>query len=207
VIRLEPRDTPTTFTPHFAADFPADLMPPVVSALHTASAHIDVPGVTDYAVSVEYDPRTLVLGYATHWPGEARGAIWLGAAVRSYDVESVTLHETAHALGVRPHSDDRGDVMYAGIAPGEVKRVYTAGDDVLLRGAGLVVPPYPLKGEGEGEGERPPTAPVMPEEVYPYTEDSPYRGPLVRVGLWGGWADVPPRVAADWGLEFTPEGR
>jgi hypothetical protein len=179
-------------TPLFAAGFPADLVPPVVAALHTASVHVDVPGVEVYAVSVEYDPRTLVLGYATHWPGENRGAIWLGAAVRAYDIESVALHEAAHALGVRPHSDDRRDVMYAGIAPGEIKRVYTAGDDALLRGAGLVVP--------ERVSVAPPTAPQLPDEVYPYTEDSPYRGPLVRVALWGGWAHVPPRVAADWGL-------
>jgi hypothetical protein len=191
VLCLEPRDTPTTLLPVFSPDFPADLVPPVVAALHTASVHIDVPGVEVYAVSVEYDPRTLVLGYATHWPGEARGAIWLGAAVRSYDVESLTLHEAAHALGVRPHSDDRGDVMYAGIAPGEQKRAYTAGDDELLRGAGLVVP--------ERVSVAPPTVAQVADEVYPYTEDAPYRGPLVRVALWGGWADVPPRVAADWG--------
>jgi hypothetical protein len=199
VTPLEPRDTPTTFTPHFAADFPADLMPPVVSALRTASDHIDVPGVEVYAVSVEYDPRTPALAYGTNWPGEARGAIWLGAAVRAYDVESVALHETAHAAGVRLHSDDRGDVLYGGIAPGEVKRAYTAGDYALLRAAGLVVPPSPLK--GEGEGERPPTAPQLPDDPPAYTESHPYRGPLVRVACpWGpGWADVPPRIAAHWG--------
>jgi hypothetical protein len=192
VTPLEPRDTPTTFTPHFAADFPADLMPPVVSALRTASVHVDVPGVEVYAVSVEYDPRTPALAYGTNWPGEARGAIWLGAAVRAYDVESVALHETAHAAGVRLHSDDRRDVLYAGIAPGEQKRVYTAGDDVLLRGAGLVV--------SERVSVAPPTAPQLPD-VSPYTEAAPYVGPLVRVACpWGpGWADVPPRIAAHWG--------
>lgn len=199
MLTLEPRDTPTTFLPLFDAAFPADLIPPVQTAFDTASASLDVPGVSDYPVAVQYDPRTLVLGYGTYWPGESRGAIWLGAAVRAYDVESVALHEVGHAAGAMGHTGDRTDLMYVGLAPDEIKRAYTDGDAALFRGAGLVVI-EPAGGGVEGDARsRQGMKPHTPADL-PYTESHPYRGPLVRVALWGGWADVPPRVAADWGL-------
>jgi hypothetical protein len=193
---LEPRDTPTNLSLTFTGDWWTDARRAVAEAVAAeVSAKIDMPGHDVWRVELIAVPTYPLIAEATGTDGWGR--VWVGPAAAAYDLGTVLRHEVGtHALGVMAHGADPAGVAYGQLAPGEV-RTWQPSDDELLRAGGLIVVVPAAK------AAVPPTAPQMPEppaETPPYTEAAPYRGPLVRVGLWGGWADVPPRVAADWGL-------
>lgn len=193
---LEPRDCPTAITLAVGDDPLGWWTPPRVAVAESAaadlSARLDAPGYDTWRVELHSSTASPLIAQATGTDGW--GAVWVGPALAAgYDERTVLLHELGHTLGVG-HGDDPAGVMWPYIAAGEV-REWRASDDELATAAGLVVT-VPAE-------VPPPTAPVM-AEVYPYTESHPFRGPLMRVPCpWGpGWADVPPRVAAEWGGNF-----
>jgi hypothetical protein len=194
--RLEPRDTPTTLSLTFTGEWWTPARRAVAEAVAAeVSAKIDVPGYSEWAVELIAVPTYPLIAEATGTGGW--GKVWVGPATAAYDLGTVLRHEVGtHALGVMAHGTDPAGVAYGQLAPGEV-RTWRPSDDELLRAGGLIVV-VPA-----AEAEVPSTAAVLPDppaEAPPYTEADPYRGPLVRVGLWNGWADVPPRVAELWGL-------
>lgn len=151
-------------------------------ATEPLAALVSRPDVPSLTVRVEPDPQPEALADGTPytWPGGGR--IRFDTASPQWgtlaSVAAVTQHELLHVLGVLGHSD--------------------AGDSL--------VNPYPLAvprgrfGEGDvRELESLGWTVTLPPEL-PYTEDRPYRGPLVTVTVpWGdGWAKVPPKVAEQW---------
>jgi hypothetical protein len=62
-----------------------------------------------------------------------------------YDFSTVVLHELIHMLSVNTHSDDKTEVMYKGLKPGETRRVIQQSDKDLLKKAGydLRIAPEP----------------------------------------------------------------
>lgn len=196
LLPLDPRDTPTTLTLSVGDDPLGWWSPGNLAVADSAAAELsdrlDVPGHDVWRVELHSSTAAPLIAQATGVDGG--GVVWVGPAVATVDQYTVMLHELAHTLGMRDHGTDPAGVLWPYIAPGEV-RTWQASDDGLARAAGLVVVPA----EGFDAVRTP--SPELSEEVYPYTESSPYRGPLVRVACpWGpGWALVPPRVAEAWG--------
>lgn len=185
VTPLEPRESPVLidwlFDPDPWVQAHAGVIREAVEPLAAVVSRPDVPTLT---VRVEPDPQPGALADATPYTWDDGGRIrfdtaavqWAGVA----SVAAVAQHEFLHVLGVLGHSDEPDSLVnpYPLRAP---RNTPSAGDVRELESLGWTVT-------------------LPPEEVYPYTEQHPYRGPLVRVGVPGGWADVPPRVAADWRL-------
>lgn len=150
------------------------------------AAVVTRPDVPTLRVRVEPDPQPGAVADGTPYTWADGPRIRLDTEYPYWDrlsLAAVVQHELMHVFGVPDHSDEP-DSLLSVPPPLQPLDKPSPGDVAALQAVGWTVtlPPDP------------------PEEVYPYTEEHPYVGPLVRVSIPGGWAHVPPRVAEQWGL-------